>query len=173
MGHEIKVLVISGSMGSGKTTVLAEASDLLTAADIPHAAVDVDALGVGHLPASTADELQIRNLAAVWRNFVATGVTRLLVSEALDTGAKRAQLQGAIREAAIVVCRLRARVSTMEQRVRVREQGILQERLVARVSELEAELDAAETEDFSVENDGRSITDVAREVLIRAGWLNT
>ena len=50
MGHEIKVLVISGSMGSGKTTVLAEASDLLAAADIPHAAIDLDALALAHLP---------------------------------------------------------------------------------------------------------------------------
>jgi hypothetical protein len=78
-----------------------------------------------------------------------------------------------IREATILVCRLRARLSTMERRVRARELGILQERLVARVTELETALDAGEVEDFSVENDGRSLTDVAREMLIRAGWLNT
>ena len=173
MGHEIKVLVISGSMGSGKTTVLVEASDLLAAADIPHAAIDLDALGIGYLPAGTTDELQTRNLAAVWRNYAAAGVTRLLVSEALDTGAKRAQLQGVIHEATIVVCRLRARLSTMEQRVRARELGILQERFVAQVAELEAALDAGQAEDFSVVNDGRSITEVAREVLVRAGWLGT
>ena len=173
MGHEIKVLVISGAMGSGKTTVLTEASDLLTAANIPHAAIDLDTLGLGHLPGGTTDQLQTRNLAAVWRNYSAAGVTRLLVSEALDTGAKRAQLQGVIREATIVVCRLRARLSTMEQRVRAREQGILQERFVARVAELEAALDAGQAEDFSVRNDGRSITEVAREVLVRAGWLDT
>jgi hypothetical protein len=173
LGHEIKVLVISGAMGSGKTTVLTEASDLLTAANIPHAAIDLDALGLGHLPAGTTDELQARNFAAVWRNYAALGVTRLLVSEALDTGAKRAQLQGVIHEASIIVCRLRAKLSTMEQRVRARELGILQERFVARVAELEAALDAGQAEDFSVVNDARSITDVAREVLIRAGWLDT
>ena len=173
MGHEIKVLVISGSMGSGKTTVLAEASDLLTAADIPHAAVDLDALRLGYLPAATADELEIRNLAALWRNYAASGATRLLIAGALATSDKRAQLQGVIREATILVCRLRARLSTMERRVRARELGILQERLVARVTELETALDAGQVEDFSVENDGRSLTDVTREMLIRAGWLNT
>lgn len=173
VGHEIKVLVISGSMGSGKTTVLAEASDLLTAADIPHAAVDLDALGLGYLPAATADELEIRNLAALWRIYAASGATRLLIAGALETSDKRAQLQGVIREATILVCRLRARLSTMERRVRARELGILQERLVARVTELETALDAGQVEDFSVENDGRSLTDVARDMLIRAGWLNT
>ena len=34
----IPVLVISGSMGAGKTTVLSEASDILAEASVPHAA---------------------------------------------------------------------------------------------------------------------------------------
>ena len=71
-----------------------------------------------------------------------------------------------------MVCRLRARLETMQRRVREREPGMLQEEFVARVAEeLEASLDAGGVEDFSVENDGRSVTAVAREVLRRAGWL--
>jgi hypothetical protein len=46
MDHDVKVLVISGSMGSGKTTVLGEASDLLTMANILHAAIDLDYLAI-------------------------------------------------------------------------------------------------------------------------------
>ena len=42
----VPVLVISGSMGSGKTTVLSEASGLLAEASIPHAALDLDCLTV-------------------------------------------------------------------------------------------------------------------------------
>src|SRR5690349_23304571 len=41
------VLVISGSMGAGKTTVLGEASDLLAASGIEHAAIDLDTLSIG------------------------------------------------------------------------------------------------------------------------------
>ncbi len=48
---------------------------------------------------------------------------------------------------------------------------MLQEQFVARVAELEASLDAGHVEDFSVENDSRAVTEVAREVLVRAGWL--
>ena len=66
---------------------------------------------------------------------------------------------------------IRARLETMQQRIRLREPGMLQEQFVARVAELEASLDAAGVEDFSVENDGRSVTAVAREILARAGWL--
>jgi hypothetical protein len=48
---------------------------------------------------------------------------------------------------------------------------MLQEQFVARVQPLEAALDAAGLEDFSVDNDGRSVTDVAREVLRLAKWM--
>ena len=36
------LLIISGSRGAGKTTVLSEASDLLSLAGIAHAAIDLD-----------------------------------------------------------------------------------------------------------------------------------
>ena len=48
---------------------------------------------------------------------------------------------------------------------------MLQEQFVARVAVLEALLDAAGLDDFAVENDDRSVTDVARAILGRAGWL--
>jgi cytidylate kinase len=167
----VKVLVISGSMGAGKTTVLGEASDILNVSGIPHAAIDLDALGLAHLPAAVSDDLMIRNLAAVWNNYAPAGITRLLLSEALDDIIKRERLRQAVPGADIIVCRLRAKLETMQQRIRLREPGMLQEQFVARVAELEASLDAGHVEDFSVENDGRSITEVAREVLVRAGWL--
>jgi hypothetical protein len=171
MQPEVHVLVISGSMGSGKTTVMAEASDLLTAANILHAAIDLDSLGLGHLPPAISHDLAIRNLAAVWSNFAAAGLSRLLLSEALDTAAKREAVRAAIPGARIVVCRLQASLETMQRRIRAREPGLLQEQLVARAAELEASLDAGRVEDFIVQNDGRSVTAVARELLVRAGWL--
>jgi len=40
-------------MGAGKTAVLGEASDILAQRQIIHAAIDLDALGVAHLPSET------------------------------------------------------------------------------------------------------------------------
>ena len=74
-------------MGSGKTTVLGEASDLLGAVEILHAAIDLDSLALGHRPAAASHDLLIRNLAAVWNNYAAAGISRLLLSEVLDTAA--------------------------------------------------------------------------------------
>jgi hypothetical protein len=43
------LLIITGTMGAGKTTVLAEASDILALRHITHAAIDLDAFGLAHL----------------------------------------------------------------------------------------------------------------------------
>jgi ABC-type uncharacterized transport system YnjBCD ATPase subunit len=166
-----KVLVITGSMGSGKSTVLAEASDLLAADGIVHAALDLDAVGIAHVPKEARIDLPYRNLAAIWENYAAIGVARLLLAEAVESRAELDRIQAAIPGSAIVVCRLRARLETMQQRVSLREPGMLRETLIARVAELEALLDRAQLEDFALTNDDGSITDVARELLVRAGWM--
>jgi thymidine kinase len=133
-----KVIVISGSMGSGKSTVLAEASDLLAARGVVHAAA---------------------------------GVTRLLLAEAVESRAELDRIQKAIPGSTVVVCRLRAKLETMRQRVSLREPGMLREQFVDRVTELDALLDRAQLEDLSLVNDDGSVTDVARELLTRAGWI--
>jgi adenylate kinase len=45
MSPSVPVIIITGTMGSGKTTVLGEASDILTARGVNHAGVDLDTLG--------------------------------------------------------------------------------------------------------------------------------
>lgn len=171
MDFPVKVLVISGSMGSGKTTVLGEASDILTASNIAHVALDLDVLGIAHLPDGAGDDLMMQNLALVWTNYARAGARSILIAEPIENVLTLGRLREAIPRADIIVCRLRASLETMQQRIRLREPGMLQEKRVARVAELEASLDSSGVEDFSVDNDGRSITEVAREVLVRAGWL--
>jgi hypothetical protein len=158
-------------MGSGKTTVMAEASDLLAAAGVNHAAIDLDGLGIGHIPEGAWPDLAYQNLASVWENFARAGATRLLIAEAVQTAEELDRIQAAIPDADIVVCRVRASAETMQRRVQAREPGMLKEVFVARVLELESILDEAQVEDFSLSNDEASITSVARELLVRAGWL--
>jgi hypothetical protein len=167
----IRVLVISGSMGAGKTTVLGEISDLLTERDVPHAAIELDWLDHARVPHGAGDDLLYRNLAAVWRNYTAAGITRAVLAGAIETPDERRRLQAAVSGAELVICRLRARLDTMRARVRLREPGVWQARYVNRVAELDARLDVGGVADFCVDNDDRSITEVAREILSRAGWM--
>lgn len=60
----IQILIITGSMGAGKTTLMAEASDVLIERDIVHAAIDLDALGIGYI-SQEADTQAIGRLGLI------------------------------------------------------------------------------------------------------------
>jgi hypothetical protein len=156
-------------MGAGKTTVMAEASDLLTEWGIVHAAIDLDTLGTAHL--TGGDEVEYRNLHCVWNNYAAAGAKRLLLAAAVESRRELDRLVNAVGGGDVLVCRLTATLETMQQRIRVREPGKLQQSFVDRVAELERLLDLAQLEDFSVTNAGESVTAVALEMLRRAKWL--
>jgi hypothetical protein len=170
----VRVLVITGSMGSGKTTMMGEVSDLLAARGVRHAALDIDAFGNVHDPDGAIDlaAMAYRNLHAAVRNYAVAGVRTFVMAGAIESRAELAHLNGATAATELVVCRLTAPVGVMQERVRARERGMWQQRYVDRVAVLEARLDAAAVEHFSLPNDGaRSITALGEEILKRTGWL--
>lgn len=159
-------------MGAGKTTVLGEASDILAQRNIVHAAIDVDCLDLAYLPEATcSDALMYENLRSICQNFTAAGVHRFLLARAIENAADLKLIRDIIPAANTIVCRLTASVETMSQRVDSREPGMWRARRVARVRELNALLDRARLEDFAVDNESRSLTDVAKEILMKAGWI--
>jgi cytidylate kinase len=167
------LLIITGSMGAGKTSVLAEASDILSLRHIVHAAIDLDALSLAHLPsAATNDGVMYRNLQSVCQNYAALGVTRILLARAMEDRAELELCRSVVAAANTQVCRLTAGISTMQQRVKMRETGMLQQQFVDRVAILDAILDRTRLEDFTIINEGRSLNDVAQEMLMKAGWIS-
>lgn len=167
------MLIITGSMGAGKTSVLAEASDILALRGIVHAAIDLDSLGLAYLTSATGtDGVMYRNLQSVCQNYAALGVTRLLLARAVEDRAELELCRTAVSAQNTAICRLTAGIAEMQKRVRTRESGVLQAQYVDRVAILDAILDHARLEDFIVTNEGRSINDVAQEMLIKAGWIS-
>ena len=159
-------------MGTGKTTVIAEASDLLKARGIVHAAIDLDALGIAQLPDGAAEDLAYANLASLWGNYAAAGVPRLLLAAAVEDRTMLDRIRRAVPASEVFVCRLMATRATMERRVRQREPGMLQQELVARALELASLLDRTSPHDLALDNDDdASVSEVAAELLRRAGWL--
>ena len=159
-------------MGAGKTSVLAEASDIVALRHIVHAAVDLDALRLAHLPSAAGnDDAMYRNLKSVCENYASLGVTRLLLARAMEDRAELELCKSTVSAANTSVCRLTASIAEMQQRVKMRESGVLQREYVARVATLDAILDRAHLEDFVVINENRPLSEVAQEMLSKAGWI--
>lgn len=170
----VPVLLITGPVGVGKTSVGAEVSELLGRAAIPHAFVDMD-----HLrwcpPAPPADRfnvaLGLRNLAAVWANYRAVGARRLVIADVLEAREALASFEAAVPGAAIQVVRLRASVGTLTGRVRQRETGENLDWYLHRTAELAAQMERDRLEDLVIDTDGRGVVEVARAILDHYGWL--
>lgn len=172
MAHAVpRVLVITGSMGSGKTTILGEASDILASMNIEHAAIDFDALGLAHLGRGAADAVIARNLSCVCGNYAAAGITRFIIAEALENAAALQRIRDAIPGAQMRICRLRASLDVMRQRVAARETGLARSKYISRVIDLERVLDAAGLQDFWMSTDAGPVTATARRLLEEIGWI--
>jgi hypothetical protein len=168
------LLIITGTMGAGKTAVLGEASDILAQRQIVHAAIDLDAFGLAHLPSGArSDGVMYDNLRSICGNYAAFGVQRFLVARAIEDSAQLKLCRDIIPAVNTVVCRLTASIEAMKRRVQTRDSGISQREYVARVAKLNVILDRARLEDFAVSNENRPLTDVALEMLVKARWISS
>jgi energy-coupling factor transporter ATP-binding protein EcfA2 len=175
MRVRVPTILVTGPVGVGKTTLIDEMSGLLRAADIPHASVDFDQLTASY-PRSPDDDmwgttLGLANLAAMWRNYSALGADRLLIARVIEDRKELEGYRGAVPGAEIVVVRLRASPSTLQQRVRQRGEGRGMQWHLDRAVELAPLMDEQRVEDVVVETEGRQPGELAREVLQRVGWL--
>ncbi len=166
------MLIITGTMGAGKSAVLGEASDILALRHTIHAAIDLDALGLAYLPSMASnDSVMYANLQSVCKNFAAAGVRRLVLARAMEDRTELEFCRDIVSATNTMVCRLTAGIETMQRRVKMRESGLAQREYVARVEKLNVILDHAKLEDFIVVNENRSVNEVANEMLVKAGWI--
>jgi len=166
---------VTGPVGVGKTTLIECMSGLLRGAEIPHAAVDFDQL-TACFPRSPGDDvwgtnLGLANLAALWRNYAALGADRLLIARVIEDRKELDGYRRAVPGAEIVVVRLRASPSTLQERVRQRGEARGMEWHLARAVELATLMEARRVEDLVLETEGRQPAELARETLQRVGWL--
>jgi hypothetical protein len=169
----VPVLVITGPVGVGKSTIAAEAAWLLRQADVPHALVDLDRIEqCWPVPADDPENERVshRNLACMWANFRQAGADRLIFARVLETRSLLGRVTEAVPGAQITVVRLRAPVPVLHERIRSREAGDPDWFLDAATHTAEV-FEQAQVEDHLVDNENRPAAVVAREVLHRVGWL--
>ncbi|MFZ3495531.1 hypothetical protein ACODT5_20295 [Streptomyces sp. 5.8] len=173
---QAEALLIGGRAGVGKTTVGWEVSARLRAASVAHCVTEGDSMGQAH-PAPEGDpgrrKIAEHNLAALWSNYAELGYRRLIHTHTVSVLAEN---EGMFRRAMganlrIVRVVLTASDATTRERLTGRERG----------SELESELgssarkarildDRTPPGTVRVATDGRSVIDMAREVLDAINW---
>jgi GTPase SAR1 family protein len=112
-------VLLTGPPGAGKTSVLAALVDALSDDDVPHAAVEVEALIWTH-PA-LSDAQYRRHVAAVCALYRQAGHRLVLIAETLETNEDVAQLQHAVGADEYFLVRLHAPPATLVERIVKRE----------------------------------------------------
>jgi adenylylsulfate kinase len=170
----VPVLVITGTVGVGKTTTGVAISDILDHQGIAHALIDQDMLRWSS-PRPMDDPFNIavglRNLAAVWANYRAAGTERLILVDVVETGDELAGYRTAIPDATMQVVRLIASLPAILRRLEGRESEASLAWHQRRAPELIAIMDRNQVGDLHVDTEGRTSSDIAHEILKRAGWL--
>ncbi|HVB61736.1 MAG TPA: AAA family ATPase [Ktedonobacteraceae bacterium] len=174
MPTSVPVMIITGPVGVGKTTVASEVSELLEQAQIAHAFVDLDALRWCY-PRQPRDRfstrLAMKNLAAVWANFRAYGAASLVVADVIESRSELDHYRAAIPGADIFVVRLSASLNTLADRLKQRELGAGLAWHLQRAPELTAIMERNKVEDLLVTTDGKTVAQIAREILQHTRWM--
>ncbi|BBH70149.1 hypothetical protein ACTI_68340 [Actinoplanes sp. OR16] len=161
-------MLITGTVGSGKTTVAEALGDQLAERRVPHAVIDVDWLRRGW-PSPPGDPfnaaMTLRNLRAVARNFLEAGADRLILAGVIESRAER----DAYREAVgvpLTVCRLQVDLALVRRRLTRRHEndpaGLGWH--LRRSGELDGILRTAAVEDVVVDAGELPVSAVAAEV---------
>jgi GNAT superfamily N-acetyltransferase len=173
-----RVLVVSGTMGAGKSAVASAVGDALAARGARYGWIDGDALCQAG-PAEQGDPynqgLLFDALAGLAPAYRRRGLGIVIVARVVEDPDDRGRYARAFRSdggsADVTIARVTAPESVCLERVEAREpEGPWREFGRARTVELAAALDALDLEDFSVENAGRSAGEAAAELLDAIGW---
>lgn len=161
-------VLVTGPLGSGKTSVAAEVGFLLEVAEIPNAVVDLDWLAwVG--PGISDERWRAvlhDNLRAVLDRFRVEGISRFLLAGTVRSGAELAALAHAVAPAVLTVVRLD--VPTDLAAARIRGRAPVDSLQTAHDLSEQTELWTASTlleADAVVDNGDRSLAEVAAEVV--------
>ncbi|MEU7638498.1 MULTISPECIES: DEAD/DEAH box helicase family protein [unclassified Streptomyces] len=175
--QQAEVLLIGGRAGVGKTTLGWEISARLRAAGVPHCVIEGDFMGQAH-PAPEGDprrkKIAERNLTALWSNYAELGYRRLVYT---NTVSVLAENEGMFQRAMgidvrIVRVLLTASDTTTRERLTGREIGSELEREVRNSTRKARILDEqAPADTVRVATDGRSVADLAHQVLGATRWL--
>ena len=167
-------VLLTGTVGAGKTTTAHALSALELAHGRRHAVVDLDEIHLLRPPPPHdrfAHEVELANLRDLARNFRAAGATRLVLAGVVED-AREVPRYAAALDGRLLLCRLSVDPVLVRDRLlsRHRDDPDLLAWHLDRTVELTGILDADPFEDLRVDTTDRTPEDVACEVARAAGW---
>ncbi|MBE2226344.1 MAG: hypothetical protein IAE93_03345 [Ignavibacteria bacterium] len=166
-GHSI--LIITGPVGSGKTSAAEAVFDMLSAKKIPSAVIDFDWLTAAYPP--PADDrfnfrLGILNLKSILPNYIAKGINLFVIPTVVESEEEIKVFNELISGSDIYVVRLKAAPATLHKRLEKREIGSLLNWHKKRALELIEMFESKQLEDLIIDTENKSIESIAEEILL-------
>lgn len=169
----VPLLILSGPVGVGKTTLGQEINTILNEHGVAHSFVDLDMLAETY-PRPARDrfnkKLALRNLRDVWKNCAAVGSRNIVIPRVVEVQNDVDDICRAVPGSSPVICQLRASDETLKQRVRKRETGSGLAWHEARSLELARLLRDTAPRDFDIDTENRPPIDIAKEVVSLVEW---
>lgn len=165
--EEMNLVILSGPIGVGKTTVAEELSGILEAEGIGHTLIDLDGLSKT-FPRPRGDafgeQIALKNLADVWSNARQLGVKNLIIARVVETRSGAERIAAAVNAPIGCIVQLNASNSTLLARVRIREIGAARTWHERRALELSSAMQSNSIADVQVDTDGKTAPEVASEI---------
>ncbi len=172
MNNKISILIITGPVGVGKTVVADKVSNLLTERGIRNGVIDMDTLRWAY-PRQKEDpfntQFGFQNLKTLWPNYAGLEIRHLIIPNVIEDRSDVEPFKKAIPNAEIKVVRLVANVDVLHKRLEGRETGDSLKWHKNRALELDDLFNQKEIGDFVVENENKTVNEVAENILNK--WL--
>jgi hypothetical protein len=165
-----EVLFLGGRSGVGKSSVAVELHVQLSDADVRHCLIEGDNLDLAH-PPPWEHRLAERNLAAMWANYRDLGYRRMIYTNTVSVRYVDELTAAMGDDPRVTAVLLTASDATARERLARREIGTALQRHVERSDAAARSLEAlAPPSVHRIPTDGRTLSELAAEVLALTGW---
>jgi hypothetical protein len=169
------VLLVTGAVGVGKTTVGYEVRLRLAAAGVRHVMID-DEFSLFHPHANDdpkGERLRTQALRSLWSVYEGAGFSRLLLTRVIEWDADLDRVRAAIPDSEIHMFWLVAPFETLAERIRGKGVSTAQEWCLQRAAELVKIWTNRPPEATRIETMGRDPRDIGSEIVAKSGWLSS